>query len=60
VSPSVTCTHQLVLPFVHFVMFVHAVMFSKLDAVVHCTQLSLVLVVLTTCINTLVPPVVHV
>jgi hypothetical protein len=34
-------------------------MYSLLDAVLHCTQLSLVLVVLTTCINTLVPPCVH-
>jgi hypothetical protein len=38
---------------------VRIVVFSKLDTVVHCTQLSLVLVVLTTCINTLVPPLAH-
>ena len=49
--------HLLVPPFVHFVLFVRIVMFSKLDAVVLCTPLVIVLVLSVVVYHLLMPPV---
>jgi hypothetical protein len=53
--------HLLVPPFVHFVVFVRVVMFSKLDAVVHMTPsvTVTVLVVSVVVLHLLVPLIVQ-